>query len=54
MVSPITGNVGIRETPIPIEVNAYIPGRLDEFIKEMLAYNWLLTERVEFLKLVNE
>jgi hypothetical protein len=26
IVSPATGNVGIREPPTPIEVNAYIPG----------------------------
>jgi hypothetical protein len=26
LVSPVTGNVGIREPPTPIEVNAYIPG----------------------------
>jgi hypothetical protein len=26
LVSPVTGNVGIREPPTPIEVTAYIPG----------------------------
>jgi hypothetical protein len=32
MVSPITGNVGIREIPTPIEVSAYIPGVITEIL----------------------
>lgn len=32
MFSPITGNVGVREAPTPIEVNAYIPGVVSEII----------------------
>ncbi len=32
MVSPITGNIGIREAPTPIEINAYIPGIVTEVI----------------------
>lgn len=30
LISNITGNVGVREAPIPIEVDAYIPGKVIE------------------------
>jgi hypothetical protein len=32
IVSPVTGNVGIREAPTPIEINAYIPGIVTEIL----------------------
>jgi hypothetical protein len=32
IVSPVTGNVGIREAPTPIEVTAYIPGVVTEVL----------------------
>ncbi|MDX1932206.1 MAG: hypothetical protein SFU56_06350 [Capsulimonadales bacterium] len=32
IVSPVTGNVGIRETPTPIEVSAYIGGTVTEIL----------------------
>lgn len=32
IVSSVTGNVGIREAPTPVEVAAYIPGRITEVL----------------------
>jgi hypothetical protein len=32
LISNITGNVGVREAPTPIEVDAYIPGRIIEVL----------------------
>ena len=32
LISNITGNVGIREAPTPIEVDAYIPGKIIEVL----------------------
>lgn len=32
MVSPVTGNIGIREAPTPIEITAYIPGTVTEVL----------------------
>src|SRR5262249_14595384 len=32
LVSPVTGNIGIREAPTPIEVNAYIPGAVTDIL----------------------
>ena len=34
LVSPITGNIGVREFPTPIEVNAYIPGVVTEVLAD--------------------
>jgi hypothetical protein len=34
MISPITGNVGIRRKPVPVEVTAYINGRVSEIIPD--------------------
>ncbi|GAB4467635.1 MAG: hypothetical protein OHK0029_39670 [Armatimonadaceae bacterium] len=32
LVSPVTGNIGIREAPTPIEISAYIPGEVTEIL----------------------
>jgi hypothetical protein len=34
LISPVTGNVGIREPPTPIDVTAYIPGVVTEILPE--------------------
>jgi hypothetical protein len=34
MISPITGNVGIRRRPVPVEVTAYINGTVSEIIPD--------------------
>ena len=34
IVSPITGNVGIREHSTPVEINAYIPGTITEILPD--------------------
>jgi hypothetical protein len=33
IISPISGNVGIRESPTPVEITAYIPGRITQVIE---------------------
>ncbi len=30
LVSPVTGNVGVREAPSPVEISAYVPGVIKE------------------------
>ena len=32
IISPVSGNVGIRQAPIPVEVAAYVPGRVAEVL----------------------
>jgi hypothetical protein len=34
LISPVTGNVGIREPPTPIDVTAYIPGVVTEILPD--------------------
>jgi hypothetical protein len=34
LISPISGNVGVREAPTPVEVTAYIPGVITEVMPE--------------------
>ncbi len=33
IISPISGNVGIRESPTPVEITAYIPGRITQVLE---------------------
>jgi hypothetical protein len=33
IISPISGNVGIREAPTPVEITAYIPGRITQVLE---------------------
>jgi hypothetical protein len=32
LISNITGNVGIREAPLPVEIQAYLPGRITQVL----------------------
>lgn len=34
LISPISGNVGVREAPTPVEVSAYIPGVITEVLPD--------------------
>ena len=34
IISPVSGNVGIREAPTPIDVTAYLPGVITEVLPE--------------------
>ncbi len=34
IISPVSGNVGVREAPLPIDATAYIPGRVSEVLPE--------------------
>ena len=40
LVSPVTGNVGVREAPSPVQVSAYVPG----IIKEVLPGEGVVVE----------
>lgn len=33
-ISPVTGTIGLREQPVPLELNAYIAGTVDEVLPE--------------------
>ena len=34
IISPVSGNVGIREAPVPVEIAAYVPGVVTEVLPE--------------------